>query len=81
MSLGLMSFFARAVVLGLKEFPRVNAFLEGDDIVYHEYVHLGIAVSTAYRLAAAGEIPGAFKVGAQWRVSKPKFLREVHGEA
>ena len=42
---------------------------------------LGIGVSTAYRLASVGEIPGAFKVGAQWRVSVPKFLREVHGEA
>ncbi len=41
---------------------------------------LGIGVSTAYRLAAAGQIPGSFKVGAQWRVSVPKFLREVHGE-
>lgn len=44
--LGFMSFFARAVCLGLKEFPRINAFLEGNDIVYHNYVHLGIAVST-----------------------------------
>ncbi len=44
--LGFMSFFARAVVLALREFPRVNAFLEGDDVVYHSYVHLGIAVST-----------------------------------
>lgn len=50
-SLGLMSFFARAVVLGLKEFPKVNAFLDGDDIVYHQYVHLGIAVSTERGLA------------------------------
>ena len=41
---------------------------------------LGIAPSTAYRLAATGQIPGAFKVGAQWRVSVPKFLREVHGD-
>lgn len=40
---------------------------------------LGIAESTAYRLAPLGKIPGAFKVGAQWRVSVPKFLREVHG--
>ena len=44
--LGFMSFFARAVCLGLKEFARINAFLEGNDIVYHNYVHLGIAVST-----------------------------------
>jgi hypothetical protein len=40
---------------------------------------LGIAESTTYRLAPLGQIPGAFKVGAQWRVSVPKFLREVHG--
>ena len=45
-SLGFMSFFARAVCLGLKEFSRVNAFMDGNDIVYHNYVHLGIAVST-----------------------------------
>lgn len=45
-SLGLMSFFARAAVLALKEFPIVNAFIEGDEIVYHDYVNLGIAVST-----------------------------------
>jgi 2-oxoglutarate dehydrogenase E2 component (dihydrolipoamide succinyltransferase) len=44
--LGFMSFFARAVCLGLKEFNRINAFIEGNDIVYHNYVNLGIAVST-----------------------------------
>src|SRR5688572_27677165 len=49
--LGFMSFFARAVVLALREFPRVNARLEGDDIVYHNFVHLGIAVSTDRGLA------------------------------
>jgi 2-oxoglutarate dehydrogenase E2 component (dihydrolipoamide succinyltransferase) len=49
--LGFMSFFARAVVVALREFPRVNAFLEGDDAVYHSYVHLGIAVSTDRGLA------------------------------
>ncbi|MCC7350277.1 MAG: 2-oxoglutarate dehydrogenase complex dihydrolipoyllysine-residue succinyltransferase [Phycisphaerales bacterium] len=49
--LGFMSFFARAVVLALGEFPRVNAFLEGDEIVYHQFVHLGIAVSTDRGLA------------------------------
>ena len=45
-SLGFMSFFARGVVMALREFPRVNAFIEGDDVVYHNYVNLGIAVST-----------------------------------
>ncbi len=49
--LGFMSFFARAIALGLKEFPRVNASIEGTDIVYHNYVHLGIAVSTDRGLA------------------------------
>jgi 2-oxoglutarate dehydrogenase E2 component (dihydrolipoamide succinyltransferase) len=49
--LGFMSFFARAVVLALKEFERVNGQIEGDDVVYHDYVHLGIAVSTDRGLA------------------------------
>jgi excisionase family DNA binding protein len=40
---------------------------------------LGISNSTAYRLAESGKLPGAFKAGAQWRVSVPRFLREVHG--
>src|SRR5205807_2074548 len=44
--LGFMSFFARAVILAVREFPRVNAFLDGDDVLYHNYVNLGIAVST-----------------------------------
>ena len=49
--LGLMSFFARACVLALKEFPKVNAFIEGDDVIYHQFVNLGIAVSTERGLA------------------------------
>ncbi len=35
----------------MREFPRVNAFIDGDDIVYHNYVNLGIAVSTDKGLA------------------------------
>ncbi len=46
-----MSFFARAVVLSLREFPRINAEIDGNDIVYHRDVHLGIAVSTDRGLA------------------------------
>jgi 2-oxoglutarate dehydrogenase E2 component (dihydrolipoamide succinyltransferase) len=49
--LGLMSFFVRATVLALQEFPRLNAFVEGDDVVYHDFVHMGIAVSTERGLA------------------------------
>jgi 2-oxoglutarate dehydrogenase E2 component (dihydrolipoamide succinyltransferase) len=42
--LGFMSFFVRACVAALKEFPAVNAEIDGDDIVYKNYVHMGIAV-------------------------------------
>jgi 2-oxoglutarate dehydrogenase E2 component (dihydrolipoamide succinyltransferase) len=49
--LGFMSFFARAVVLALRDFPRVNAQIDGDDVVYHSHVNLGIAVSTDRGLA------------------------------
>ena len=45
-SLGLMSFFVRASVQALLEFEDVNASLDGDDILYHRDVHMGIAVST-----------------------------------
>lgn len=45
-SLGLMSFFVRASVLALQEFENVNASIEDVDIVYHDYVNMGIAVST-----------------------------------
>lgn len=45
-SLGLMSFFARASVLALREYPIVNAFIDGNDILYHDYVNLSVAVST-----------------------------------
>jgi len=44
--LGYMSFFAKACVEALKKFPSVNASVDGNDIVYHEYFDLGIAVST-----------------------------------
>lgn len=45
-SLGLMSFFVRASVLALQEYENVNASIEDDEIVYHNYVNMGIAVST-----------------------------------
>ena len=44
--LGFMSFFAKACVEGLKKFPAVNASVDGNDIVYHEYFDVGVAVST-----------------------------------
>src|SRR5262249_16686165 len=44
--LGLVSFFARATVLALRQFPVLNASLESDEILYHQHVNLGVAVST-----------------------------------
>ncbi|GAB4152421.1 MAG: 2-oxoglutarate dehydrogenase complex dihydrolipoyllysine-residue succinyltransferase [Sphingomonadales bacterium] len=43
--LGFMSFFAKACVHALREVPSVNAAIDGDEIVYKNYYHLGIAVS------------------------------------
>jgi 2-oxoglutarate dehydrogenase E2 component (dihydrolipoamide succinyltransferase) len=44
--LGFMSFFTKAVCAALKEFPAVNASVNGDEIVYHDYCDISIAVST-----------------------------------
>ena len=44
--LGFMSFFVRAATEALKRFPSVNASIDGNDIVYHGYYDIGVAVST-----------------------------------
>lgn len=44
--LGFMSFFARASVEALKKFPAVNASIEDNDVIYHDYVDIGVAVSS-----------------------------------
>lgn len=44
--LGFMSFFTKAAVEALKRFPAVNASIDGNDIVYHGYFDIGMAVST-----------------------------------
>ncbi len=44
--LGFMSFFVRAVSQALAKYPALNAYIEADEIVYHNYVDTGIAVST-----------------------------------
>lgn len=44
--LGFMSFFVKSVVAALKKFPVLNASIEGNDIVYHDYYDIGIAVGT-----------------------------------
>jgi len=44
--LGLMSFFVKAAVESLKKFPTVNAYIDGDDIVYHAYCDVSVAISS-----------------------------------
>lgn len=45
-SLGFMGVFTKAIAEALKEFPEVNAQIDGDEIIYHNYCHVGIAVGT-----------------------------------
>ena len=44
--LGFMGFFVRACIYAAKEVPEVNAFIDGDEIVYHNYHNIGVAVGT-----------------------------------
>lgn len=45
-NLGFMSFFAKACAIALSEWPTVNAYIDGDQIIYHDYADISIAVST-----------------------------------
>ena len=45
-NLGFMSFFAKACAIALGEWPTVNAYIDGDEFVYHDYADISIAVST-----------------------------------
>jgi len=45
-SLGFMSFFIKASIAALEDFPEINAFIDAKDIVYHHYYHIGIAVGS-----------------------------------
>ena len=45
-NLGFMSFFTKAVCIALKDFPIINAQVDGNNILYHDYADIGVAVST-----------------------------------
>lgn len=45
-SVGFMSLFTKAVTIALQQFPQVNSILDGDEMIYHNYVDVGIAVSS-----------------------------------
>ncbi|MDX8388405.1 MAG: dihydrolipoyllysine-residue succinyltransferase [Ghiorsea sp.] len=44
--LGFMSFFCKACALACAEFPTINSYIDGEDVLYHNYIDMGIAVST-----------------------------------
>jgi 2-oxoglutarate dehydrogenase E2 component (dihydrolipoamide succinyltransferase) len=67
--LGFNGFFVKAVCAGLAEFPAVNAEIDGDDIVYKHFVHMGIAVGGANGL-----------VGTVIRDADQKSLAEIEAE-
>jgi 2-oxoglutarate dehydrogenase E2 component (dihydrolipoamide succinyltransferase) len=48
--LGLMSFFVKAAIAALKEFPQLNAEARGDDIIYRNYFDIGVAIATPHGL-------------------------------
>jgi 2-oxoglutarate dehydrogenase E2 component (dihydrolipoamide succinyltransferase) len=75
--LGFMSFFAKASVEALKQFPVVNASVEGTDIVYHNYFDLGIAVSSDRGLM----VPVVRDVDAMSFADFEKALGELAGKA
>ena len=84
--LGFMSFFAKACVEALKKFPAVNASVEGNDIVYHEYFDIGVAVSTdrglivpVLRDADQLSFADIEKSIAQFRRARPRRLHHHRG--
>jgi 2-oxoglutarate dehydrogenase E2 component (dihydrolipoamide succinyltransferase) len=52
--LGFMGFFAKAACLALKDVPAVNAYIDGDEIIYHDYVDISVAVSAPNGLVVPG---------------------------
>ena len=60
--LGYMSFFVKAVVSALKEFQEINARIDGEEIVYHHYYHIGIAIGAEKGLVVP-VIRNADKIG------------------
>ena len=75
--LGFMSFFVRAATEALKRFPAVNASIDGDDIVYHGYFDVGVAVSSDRGLV----VPVLRDADAMSLASIESKIREYGGKA
>jgi 2-oxoglutarate dehydrogenase E2 component (dihydrolipoamide succinyltransferase) len=76
-NLGFMSFFAKACAIALSEWPAVNANIDGDELVYHEYADISIAVSTPRGLT----VPVIRNVESLGMAEIEKKVIEVAGKA
>jgi 2-oxoglutarate dehydrogenase E2 component (dihydrolipoamide succinyltransferase) len=75
--LGIMSFFIKASIVALEEFPEVNAFIAGKDVVYHHYYHIGVAIG-AERGLVVPVIRHADQLGfAELELAIAEFVRKV----
>ncbi len=76
-NLGFMSFFAKACSIALNEWPFVNAYIDGDELVFHDYADISIAVSTPRGLT----VPVIRNVESLSMVDIEKKVIEVAGKA
>lgn len=75
--LGFMSFFAKACAVALAEWPSVNAYIDGDQLVYHDYADISIAVSTPRGLT----VPVMRNVESMSMADIEKMVVELAGKA
>lgn len=76
-NLGFMSFFAKACAIALAEWPSVNAYMDGDNILYHDYADISIAVSTPRGLT----VPVMRNVESMGMAETEKKVSELAGKA
>ncbi|MEK7199746.1 MAG: 2-oxoglutarate dehydrogenase complex dihydrolipoyllysine-residue succinyltransferase [Bacteroidota bacterium] len=76
-NLGFMSFFAKACAIALAEWPSVNAYMDGDNILYHDYADISIAVSTPRGLT----VPVMRNVESMGMAEIEKKVAELAGKA
>jgi 2-oxoglutarate dehydrogenase E2 component (dihydrolipoamide succinyltransferase) len=76
-NLGFMSFFAKACAIALSEWPAVNAYLDTDELIYHDYADISIAVSTPRGLT----VPVIRNVESLSMANIEKKVIEVAGKA
>ncbi|NOY69742.1 MAG: 2-oxoglutarate dehydrogenase complex dihydrolipoyllysine-residue succinyltransferase [Deltaproteobacteria bacterium] len=77
--LGFMSFFIKAAVAALTEFPDVNAMIDNDEIVYHHYYHIGVAIGAEKGLVVP-VIRNADRLGfAEIESAIVEFVKKIKG--